>query len=252
MPVKKVGSLRRRWLINTAGVIFVLGLVCVLAVTASFAAYYYSNMQSDMENRAKTTTEFIADYVNQDYNVFYRSCVTYAQTFEYRNNMELQFIDASGKIVASSYGQWVAESPVTPEIRDAINLRGPICYVGREPATGERIIAVSSPVIHGSGQVVGVLRYVTSTYLVDMQILLVALVCLMVLVVVLVVVLLTSGYYIRSIMNPVAQITEKAKRIASGSYGSQIHTPYADEIGELADTINEMSVKISQIGRAHV
>ena len=245
-PVKKVGSLRRRWLINTAGVIFVLGLVCVLAVTASFAAYYYSNMQSDLENRAKTTTEFFADYVNQDYNELYQSCITYAQTFELRNHIELQFIEVTGQIVASSYGQWVAESPVTPEIREAITLRGPIPYVGRDPATGERIIAVSSPVIHASGQVIGVLRYVTSTYLVDMQIILVALVCLLVLVVVLVVVLLSSGYYIHSIMNPVAQITEKAKRIASGSYGAQIQTPYSDEIGELADTINEMSVKISQ------
>jgi len=47
-------------------------------------------------------------------------------------------------------------------------------------------------------------------------------------------------------MNPVAQITEKAKRIASGSYGVQIKTPYQDEIGELADTINEMSSKIAQ------
>ena len=148
--------------------------------------------------------------------------------------------------MASSYGQWVAESPVTPEIREAITLRGPIPYVGRDPATGERIIAVSSPVIHASGQVIGVLRYVTSTYLVDMQIILVALVCLLVLVVVLVVVLLSSGYYIHSIMNPVAQSTEKAKGIASGSYGAQIQTPYSDEIGELADTINEMSVKISQ------
>ena len=31
-------SLRRRWLMNTAGVVFALGLVCVLAVTASYAA----------------------------------------------------------------------------------------------------------------------------------------------------------------------------------------------------------------------
>ena len=50
--MKKIRGLRKRWLINTAGVVFLLGLVCVMAVTASFAAYYYSNMQADMENRA--------------------------------------------------------------------------------------------------------------------------------------------------------------------------------------------------------
>lgn len=47
-------------------------------------------------------------------------------------------------------------------------------------------------------------------------------------------------------MNPVAEIIEKAKIIATGSYGIQINTPYKDEIGELADTINEMSTKIAQ------
>ena len=63
---KRVGGLRRRWIINTLGVVFSLGLVCVLAVTASYAAYYYSNMQSDLESRARTTTEFFSDYINQN------------------------------------------------------------------------------------------------------------------------------------------------------------------------------------------
>ena len=244
--MKKVGSLRKRWLINTAGVIFLLGLVCVLAVTAFFAAYYYSNMRADLENRAKTTTEFFADYMNQDLDSFCQTCITYVQTYENRNKLELQILDTQGEILASSFGQLNAGNPGTSEIQQAMELRGPVPYVGRDPDTNERIMAVSSPVVYCSGRVVGALRYVTSTRLGDMQIILVALVSMAVLAVVLVVVLLSSGYYIRSIMNPVAQITEKAKRIANGSYGARIQTPYADEIGELADTINEMSAKISQ------
>ena len=78
----QVKGLRRRWLLNTVAVVCMLGLVCVLAVTASFAAYYYSNMESDMKYRARTTTEFFADYVDQTYNEYYQSCITYAQTFE--------------------------------------------------------------------------------------------------------------------------------------------------------------------------
>ena len=38
--MKKLGGLRRRWLINTVGVVGTLGLVCVLIVTTVFAAYY--------------------------------------------------------------------------------------------------------------------------------------------------------------------------------------------------------------------
>ena len=242
----KTAGLRKRWLVNTVGVVFALGMVCVLAVTASFAAYYYSNLQADMENRAGAATEFLTESIDQDYNDFFQTCITYAQTFEERDRLELQFLDARGTLIVSSVGQWAGESPETSEIRDAMSTRGTVPYVGRDPVTGERIMAVASPVIYGSGEVIGVLRYVTSTKLLDQQIVLVAIVCILVLLVVLTVVLLSSGYYVRSIMVPVAEITEKAKRISAGSYGTQIQTRYQDEIGELAETINEMSNKISQ------
>ena len=197
--VKKAGSLRKRWILNTVGVVLSLGIVCVLAITASYAAYYYSNMQSDLENRAKTTTEFFADYMDQDYNEFYQSCIAYTQGYEKRNTIELQFIDRRGNIIASSYGLWAVEPPKTEEIQVAIDTRDAEPFVGKDPITGERIIAVSCPVIYSNGEVMGVLRYVTSTYIVDMQIWLVALVCIAVLVVVLMVVLFSSSYYIRSI-----------------------------------------------------
>ena len=232
---------------NTVGVIFALGMVCVLVVTASFAAYYYSTMQSDMRFRARTTSEFFEEYIDLNYNDFYRSCMTYAQTFEDRNDLELQFINKQGRIVASSYGNWVGLPPATSDIEAAVSTRGVSPpFLGQDPATGERIMAVSAPMIYSNGEVIGVLRYVTSTKIVDRQILYVAAVSFLMLLGIVAVVVLTSNYFIRSIMNPVVQINEKAKRIASGSYGVQIRTPYADEIGELAETINELSTKISQ------
>ncbi len=239
-------GLRRRWLINTVGVLSALGLVCVLGVTAAFAAYYYSTMESDMQYRAKTTTEFFADYQNQNYNEYYQSCITYAQTFEEKNTIELQFINAQGKIVASSYGRFAVQSPSTPEIFEAVQTRGVCTYVGTNPLTGERIMAVSSPMIYKNGEVIGVLRYVTSTRIVDLQIAGTALIALGALAVVLLIVLLSSNYYIRSILVPLGEIVEKAKKITGGSYGTQIQKRYNDEIGELADTINEMSLKINE------
>ena len=243
---KYTGSLRKRWLINTVGVILALGIVCVLAITAFFAAYYYSSMEADLRSRARTTREFFADYVNQNYGEFYQSCITYARTFEDKNSIELQFINRSGEIVASSYGEWAGKSPSTPEIQKAMNNRGIEPYVGKSPDTGERIIAMSSPMIFSNGEVMGVLRYVTSTRIVDQQIALVAVVCTLVLMGILAIVIVTSTVFINTVMTPVNQIAEKARLIASGSYGTQITTKYDDEIRDLADTINEMSVKISQ------
>ncbi len=244
--MKKVSGLKKRWLMNTVGVVCTLGLVCVLVVTFAFSAYYYSAMESDMRYRARTTTDFFADYLSQSYKDYYQSCINYAKSFEYKDRLELQFIDAQGRIVATSYGTWVGETPTTNDIQDALTTRVIGKFVGKNPSTGENIMAISCPMIYSNGEVIGVLRYVSSTRVIDRQIIGVALLALAALVVVALVVLISSNYYIHSILVPVAEITEKAKRIAGGSYGIQIQAKYDDEIGELVDTINEMSIQINQ------
>lgn len=242
----KIKGLRKRWMMNTLGILSALGLACVLIVTAVFAVYYYSSMESDMRYRARTTTEFFADYLNQDYNQFYQSCITYAQTFEDRNSLELQFINSQGRIVASSYGKWAGPSPTTSDISQAIETKQIQKHIGKDPLTGERIMAVSSPMIYVNGEVIGVLRYVTSTRIMDRQIVVIAGIAFAAFLLVLGIVLLSSNYYIHSILVPLSQIVEKAKMITNGSYGSQIQTRYDDEVGELAQTINEMSIQLNQ------
>ena len=243
---KGSGGLRRRWLMNTVRIMCAIGIVCVFAVCAVFTAYYYTSMESDLRYRARTTTDFFADYINQSYNEYYQSCITYAKTFDDRNSLELQFINAQGQIVASSYGQWSGRSPETSDITDAVTTRGPAKYQGKDPVTGERIMAVSSPMIYSNGEVIGVLRYVTSTAKMDRQIVKVGVIALAACLAIIFLVILNSDYYIRTVLVPVAEITEKAKKIAGGSYGVQIQTHYDDELGALADTINEMSSQINR------
>ena len=245
-PFLKVTGLRRRWLINTLCVVLPLAIVCVFAVTAAFAAYYYSGMESDLRYRARTTTDFFAENMNVDNNAYYQSCVKYAQTYEDRDSIELQFINAQGRLVASSYGPWAGDSPRTGEIREAMETRTLRAFVGQDENTGEHIMAVSSPMIYSNGEVIGVLRFVTSTRVMNMQIFFIGMVSLVFLGIFVLIIVLLTNYYIHTILVPVADITEKAQRIAAGSYGVQIQTKYVDEIGVLADTINEMSNKISQ------
>jgi len=203
-------------------------------------------MTSDLKYRAQTTAAFFDEYLNQNYQEYYQACVDYVKGFESKNTLELQFIDSRGQIVASSYGIWPGESPTTPDIFDAITTRKTQSYDDRDPSTGERIIAVSCPVLYSNGEVIGVMRYVTSTRLLDIQILRIGGLALVMLAVVMTIVLFSSNYYIRTILVPLNAIIKKAKRITSGSYGMQIQVKYDDEIGELAQTINEMSAQISQ------
>ena len=139
--MKKIRGLRKRWLMNTVGVVCVLGMVCVLVVTLAFSAYYYSFVESDLCYRAGTTADFFAEYLNQSYNDYYQSCINYAKTFEHKDRLELQFISTKGRVVATSYGTWLGEQPNTTDIRDAIATRDICVYNGTDPITKEHIIA---------------------------------------------------------------------------------------------------------------
>ena len=157
---KRLSGIERRWFVNNVGVIMLLVAACVLGVVFSMAAYYDTNLRSGLENKAKTTTDFFSNYISQSYKEYYQSCIKFAQTFEEKDRLELQFISANGKLVASSYGKFAGRSPSTPEIQQAIDSQQIRHYKGRNPLTGERILAVSSPMIYTNGEVIGVLRYV--------------------------------------------------------------------------------------------
>ncbi len=243
---KRLSGIERRWFLNNVGVITLLVIGCVAAVVLSMAAYYDTNLRSGLESKAKTTTDFFSNYIGQSYKEYYQSCIKFAQTFEDKDQLELQFISTGGKVVASSYGKFAGRAPSTPDVQQAIDSRQIRHYKGRNPSTGERILAVSSPMIYSNGEVIGVLRYVTSLRNADLQVLMIALIALSVGLLFIAAIFFMSSFFIKSILVPVSQINATAKRIAAGSYGVQIPGQYDDEIGELVSTINDMSVKIGQ------
>ena len=89
-------------------------------------------------------------------------------------------------------------------------------------------------------------RLVTSLREMDRQMVYIIAVTTLVCAGVLVMVWLTNYYFIRSILEPVLRVTETAKRIAAGSYGIQMEKKSDDEMGQLTDAINDMSLKIDQ------
>ena len=235
--MKKTIGLRKRWLRNTVGIIAILGLVFALLVTGVYAYSRYTRMKDDLRQRAEATTEYFDAHRNQSYEEFYNACVTYAQTFVDRDSVQLQLLDKNGRIVASSQTAWVGSTPETWE--------APATFVGFDAVAGERVVMLSSPVTY-DGETIGMFRYVTGTEQMDLRILWFGLCVLLCLVAMLGVIVMVNSLYIQSVLNPILDITEKAKRIAGGAYGIQIQTKYHDEIGELADTINELSSKINQ------
>ena len=239
-------GLRRRWLWNTAAVVASVGLVCALAVTVLFALTDYSNLHANLRLRAETAAEALNGVQNQEYEDFYQICLDAVQSFSQRNTLEVQFVDPEGNVLSTSYGIPTTSALETPEIAEAVRTRGAQDYFGKDPETGKRILAVSAPIIYRNGEVIGVLRFVTATRRMEQHIGAVLAVSLLAAAGLTGATLLSNNYCIRSILLSVAEITQKARRIAGGTYGIQIEILSHDELGELAEAINDLSNQLSQ------
>ena len=237
-------GLRNRWMVNSLSAVLALGLLVVIFFTASFSSYFYSSVRTNLENRAKIACVVFSNYAT-DETTYLAMARHYLADFDDRDRLELQFINSRGQIVQSSSGLTSGASPATEDVHRAIETQNVSSWTGKSPETQERIMAASSPIV-SNGQVRGVMRVVTSLTLIDRQIVLMVTVVTLIAAVVITLVYLVNMYFIRSVIAPIARITDIAKSIAEGSYGIQMEKQYDDEVGDLIDAINNMSSKINQ------
>ena len=247
MPAKlpKVKGLRRRWLAGSIVPVAAILLLVGVLISVGFASNYYNSARSTLRAKASSGADYFNTYVMTGYKEYYRSATLYAATFDGSDRIELQFLNSAGRVEVTTRGLTAGTYPGTPEIARAVESGTVQDFVGRDEATGERIIAASS-LLKYNGQVVGVMRYVTGIGELDRQVSLTVLVVCGVMAAVICLIFLSSSIFISNVVAPVSAVSEAAKRISGGSYGIQIPNKYTDEMGVLVDNINDMSLKISQ------
>ena len=239
-----IRGLRERWLFSAALPILLLLVLAVALFSIGVQEYYYSAMRSGLESRARIAAETFSGYGVKSYSEYYRLASYSAETFEEKDTIELQFINTNRRVQVSSYGLTAGTLPGTSDIDAAVG--GEMAsYQGRDPQTGENILAVSYPLYFNS-RVVGVLRYVTSLREAQHRVLMDSLLASVAALVCMVLIAASNAIFINNVVEPVAVVSDAARRISGGSYGIMIENRYRDELGELVDNINDMSMKISQ------
>ena len=239
-----IRGLRERWLFSAALPILLLLVLAVAMFSIGVQEYYYNAMRSGLESRARIAAETFSGYGVKSYSEYYRLASYSAETFEEKDTIELQFINTNGRVQVSSYGLTSGTLPGTSDIDEAVG--GEMAfYQGRDPQTGENILAVSYPLYFNS-RVVGVLRYVTSLREAQHRVLMDSLLASAAALVCMVLIAASNAIFINNVVEPVAVVSDAARRISGGSYGIMIENRYRDELGELVDNINDMSMKISQ------
>ena len=248
IPFLQVRGIRKRWLMSSISVLVLILTVLVIACSLVMKNYYDSSILSDMESKARTAASYFSTYASSDPDQgdYLTAAQEYVSSFEDGSKIELQFLNPGGKVVYSSNGLTLSGTmPGTDDITQLQDTREISAWKGVSPQTGERITAVSAPLIY-DGTLMGIMRYVTSMRVVDRQVTTMTLGAAALALAVLVLVYISNVYFVRSIEDPVKTITSAAQRIADGSYGVQVEKQFDDEIGDLTDAINDMSLRIKQ------
>ena len=165
----RIQGLRKRWILNSVGpVILILVLAAILA-SATVANNYYGSARSTLEAKAKAGADYFNSYSMSSYSEYYRNASLYAASFD-STRIELQFLNLYGRVDNSTQGVAAGTAPQTPEIARALESGSIEVFSGKDPVTGESVMAVTTP-LKFNGSTVALMRYVTATRQIDHQIL---------------------------------------------------------------------------------
>lgn len=244
MAVKKI---TKRWLFNSLGVILVILIALEVVIAFSIKDYYYGSVEKVINSQAETVSGLLSKYHSEetgDYEDYFRGLVT---SFEKRNIMELMAMSSDGKVVLTSSGFIPEESSLTPDCFEAENnIEKTAEYIGE--TNGEKVMSVTV-VPEGKTEDFSSFRIVTSLEKVDRQITFAIIGTSLIGIAIIFFVVVSSSYFINSIVNPVGQISETAKKIAEGDFNAKIEKKTDDEIGELCETINYMADELGATER---
>lgn len=243
----KMKKITARWLFNSLGVILVILISLEIAVAFSIKNYYYESVERVMTAQSETISGLLSKYTREekgDYEGYFHTLVT---SFEKRNMMELMVISQSGEVVLTSSGFIPKADSVTEDWKKAVIFEeGFASYIGE--AGGEKVMSITV-VPEGKTETFTSFRLVTSLSEVDRQITFAILGTAFIGIAIIFFVIVSGSYFINSIVNPVGEIGEAAKKIAEGDFNAKIEKKTDDEIGDLCDTINYMADELGATER---
>ena len=240
MAVKR---LTKRWLYNSFSVILVILLLLVALFAFGIKSYYYNNVRQTILTQANYVDSLLVRYSEDSSTDFSTQMRKLVENFSEKQRMELMAIDADGEVLLTSSGFEPTQRPSMPDYEEALQSNDRYGeHIGRQGDENIMAITLMSQV---SDENLSAMRYVVSLTLVDRQIFILIMVICFTAISILFFVIVSSSYFINSIINPVGQIGETARRIAQGDLQARLTKANDDEIGELCDTINYMAEELA-------
>ena len=236
----KFKSIAMRWFVN----IFLVVALVICTVAVAFSVVFFNIYTERMEDLA-------SDYAYEFYSLsgtnkvsFKDSAITLAGEFKYKNKVEVQVLDTKGQVIVSTTGFRSEEESLPDYVKAKEN--GGYAVVRSENSGGEQIMSGTTVLYDSNGKELGAYRWITSMN--SARRMMTNLIIILTLASVLVIGFCTlSGiFFIKSIVRPIRDVSNTARKIAMGDFGSRIEITKNDEIGELCDTINYMASELDK------
>lgn len=229
---RMVGS----YLIIIIMTVFVLETFLILSIKRR----YYKNMENVVENQIRVSVDFYNSYLAS--SSLEKNIQDNADIFWKNTSAEVQIIDNSHKMLMDSIGNYIPGKISGDDIDMA--LKGETAsYIEVDKKTGEKLLCVSSP-LASSGNIEGVIRFVTSLSGVDSIIKKIAIMLIFIGFIVILIAGLISIGISNTITRPIREVTDMAKKMAKGRFNERVKKQRDDEIGHLLDALNFMADEI--------
>ena len=241
-------GIKKRWVRNYILIILFIALVVMGIFLFTIQRFYYNLAYENLYNRMNVSAGFYTKYTETDKLNLDEIAQLILRDYQDKEVAELQILDPQGLVLYSSTGFTSDVQIKSGDFTEAIKgVQG--YWVGKNELTEERVMGVSSPLKDDHGNIIGILRYVSSMEEIDFLLYRFFLYSAVVLAGIILVLLILSVTFSRSILTPINEITNSSRKMAEGNFDEKVPVIYKDELGVLAQTLNSMADEIQKTER---
>lgn len=235
----KFKSIAVRWFFNIFLIVALIVCTVIIALSALVSSLYterITTLANDLTYEFNSlSTVSVANFKD--------TAVELAENFPHKTKLEVQVIDRDGNIIVTTTGFRPTEQKM-PDYERAKN--SGYAALKLKTAEGERVLCGTTALYDSSGRYLGAYRWITSLRNTDKVIIWLVLSLALVGLLILSFSAFSGLFFIRSIVKPIRDVSNIARKIAMGDFNSRIEIKKNDEIGELCDTINYMASELNQ------
>ena len=236
----KVRGATRNWVLNVLLLLTAIILALVIIIIASVHNNYYDSVSSYINSIAGSFDRLAVC----DSSVYYEEARSLSTQFTLKNQVEVQILDTAGTVIVSTSGFLPPEDEKMPDYEKAVahGISGE--WTGYN--SGDEHVMASTYILadYGNGSN-GAVRCVVSLQRLDRHILFINLIIISFAVILVLVAAFSGIFFVRSIIKPISEISNVARKIALGDFKARLKIQEPNsEIGELCDTINYMASEL--------